>query len=231
MLQFFAMRSSQGGFLWLPILIVLGLIIVEAGTYFVKRQNTSSQAPGILNPNNQTATSSTAGNSQSSASMNLSLGQPSASIDQSSLEQTAGNLTSVSGFAKQMTNVYLGFGDPTRTGSMGFSSIPVVNGKWTFSLSKILAPVLYPSGASAPTSLQQQILSGPYPMLLPMQIYDPTSNKELANGVVTIKQSSTSVPGMSKYTDADFGFSFWYPKKGSYKIQICMRAAPLRKLF
>src|SRR3990167_292494 len=37
------------------------------------------------------------------------------------------------------------------------------------------------------------------------------------NSTVTQTQATVSVPGMQKYTDADFGFSFWYPSTWTVK--------------
>lgn len=46
-------------------------------------------------------------------------------------------------------------------------------------------------------------------------LYDARSNKVLHSVVVTATDQNsiavTMVPGMQKYTDSDFGFSFWYP--------------------
>jgi len=44
-----------------------------------------------------------------------------------------------------------------------------------------------------------------------------TTNTEATMTVSSSAQSSISVPGMSKYTDPDLGFSFWYPSGWSIK--------------
>jgi hypothetical protein len=60
------------------------------------------------------------------------------------------------------------------------------------------------------------------PGLYTVALYDGASNALLTSSLVTVtsatdsETSDISVPGMSKYTDADFGFSFWYPS--SWKV-------------
>ncbi len=51
------------------------------------------------------------------------------------------------------------------------------------------------------------------PGTYPVSIFDADSDKLLTSATLTIKTqtAAVSVPGMSKYTDTDFGFSFWYP--------------------
>jgi len=67
----------------------------------------------------------------------------------------------------------------------------------------------------------QQSLETPQPVSLP-QTYQQTSTTAVSQAStnktsVQTSAQSISVPGMSEYTDSNFGFSFWYPSSWSVK--------------
>ncbi|MDB5260679.1 MAG: hypothetical protein JWN37_910 [Candidatus Nomurabacteria bacterium] len=76
-------------------------------------------------------------------------------------------------------------------------NIPVINGKWSIKIIPPNGSIVYPCD-----DYTVQVSTG-----------SGSDFTALARGVLTVKDKSqeVSVPGMSKYTDSDFGFSFWYP--------------------
>jgi len=76
------MKASQGGFLWLPILIVLGLIAISGGVYFVMHQNATPQQT-------QTQQATNAPGMRQASTPTVASTNPSAAFNQSSLTTTA----------------------------------------------------------------------------------------------------------------------------------------------
>ena len=117
---------------------------------------------------------------------------PYATFDQSSLSQeeparTAGPV--ITGTASGVDSVQI------CTEGLCLGYVSVIEGHW----SKDLA------------NNKMSFLKGTYPLAL-----SDSKGRELATGTLVISKASEatlSVPGMSKYTDSAFGFSFWYPSE------------------
>ena len=58
-----------------------------------------------------------------------------------------------------------------------------------------------------------RVVTGTYIAKLIVENANGSSSVIDSTTVILKEDSSVSVPGMSKYTDADFGFSFWYPSE------------------
>ncbi len=218
MLQFLVMRSSQRGFIWFPILIVLGLIIVGAGTYFVIHQNatsqqTQNQQTTNTQPAQQTQATNAASNSQNNEAPTITITNISGrtiTVQYSGLSTTAEGPTLPSSLWIQNE----GWSKPTLELSMDGAT----SGKITFTL-----PASAPDGnygitpVGIPTKPHVGGVGPGYMAYGKTNAIASASFFLSPNGSVSSGSESASVPGMSKYTDADFGFSFWYPSGWSIK--------------
>ncbi len=165
MLQFFVMRSSQRGFAWLPILILLGLIVVGGGTYFVMHQNVNPQT--LQNYPDISAT------------------QPPAitfmALPTSIKSGGSATLSWSSPAAAYCTGTGFSTGSLAAGNNQSQSSITV----------------------SPQTTTYYSITCG--------NAGGTTSKTVTVSVEKSTQESAVSVPGMSEYTDTDFGFSLWYP--------------------
>lgn len=196
--------QNQRGFIGVGVvlLIVLGLIVVGGGAYYVGHQSASQTAtknfdnvptlPTTNNPAQATTNTST----QTTQTQNTQTQKITATIDQSSLTTLSttptitGTATGEAIFGINITN--------DNDQRLYSGKLSVVNGRWSLKVSPALLPGTYPVYVYATP------LSG-----------DTTKNVALASGTLIVNAAastvSVSVSGMTKYTDADFGFSFWYP--------------------
>ena len=184
------------GFVWLPILIVLGLIVAGAavggGLYWFEQQTTPSPTPVV-----QLATTTLQTPSASSAAP-----AEIATIDAATLSTTPGNPVITGTASSNIPYVQIAIiqitGSSTALDQPGViygaavyqsGPIKIINGRWSVSVSTYI-----PSGNYR------------------VDVYDPDGAPALVKGVLRISSpEATSVPGMSEYTDSSFGFSFWYP--------------------
>jgi hypothetical protein len=133
--------------------------------------------------------------------MNTLSNTHSATIDASSLI-THSNNPILSGTATGVDSVIVHIGDHGDGSFWAKEDVPVVNGRWS-----VVGDLLNSPETFGETDFTV-VVDGPDNLhnMLP-----PLTTGHLKY-VVSQNQSSVSVPGMSKYTDKDFGFSFWCPR-------------------
>lgn len=193
--------NTQKGFalVLILILVILGLSVVGGGAYFYKHPQ---KAPSFDFPLAPMA---------SSTSQNFST--PSATIDKTSLTSNSAN--------------------PTITGTFaGLNGLRVVIAKQAIPETETVLTTLNPAviessvsdhGGDVNLNATMTAYSSKVYTPLPDGSYwvGVYAKSEKSGGVYTIlltsgtlavsHVASPAVPGMSKYTDSDFGFSFWYP--------------------
>jgi hypothetical protein len=141
---------------------------------------------------------------QAPASQQSVSNRPTAAIDATSLIATNGSNPTITGTAENVSKVdlFVIVAGPTKSVNIGESGVPVINRHWSVTL-------------STPVSARNNIANNVYSVSVGIpNSSSPNAFQELASGTLTIKTNddmSVSVPSMSKYTDSDFGFSFWYP--------------------
>ena len=189
------------GFIGIPVLIaiLLGIVVIGGGVYFALHQKTPLQS--------QTQTTSTVSNSQNTAVPVITITNingRTVTVQYSGLSVTEEGTTSPTVLSVQNE----GWGKPTLEVPMDGKP----SGEITFTL-----PTNAPDGnytvipAGIPT---EPYVGGVGPGYVS---YGKTNAIVLASfylspsGSITIGTESASVPGMNKYIDTDFGFSFWYP--------------------
>ncbi|MDB5237752.1 MAG: hypothetical protein JWM46_22 [Candidatus Kaiserbacteria bacterium] len=176
---------NQKGFSVLPLLSILALIAVLGGGFWMVKQNIAQTGPAIDElPTLQTNTST-------QTSVQVSAETASQAVQTFSSTPSSGNAplrVTFNGFSfSTLIGAYVDFGD----GSKAFCSegdCPIEPLQYTYT-----SPGTY-------TATLSKMTNG--------NLHKIASATITVTGATT---SSISVSGMTIYTDADFGFSFWYP--------------------
>lgn len=170
------------GFAFLPILLViLGILAVSGGVYFVMQKKAVPQIP-IYKPTTTFTVSPTSGTAPLVVTFSLN------------------GVASPNGY---VVNV---------EGDEGSSR------NWVKQGTSYVIMQTFPTSGTYHVSLFQC----------------PSANQNCDGGYTSVKtmditvlgnSQSVSVPGMSKYTDTDFGFSFWYPSSWTVRTEPPLKAS------
>jgi hypothetical protein len=181
---------NKKGFALLPVLLVILALVVVGGGVYAYYNAQQIVAPQTV-VNQQSTTTSLAAVSSSATIENV-------------LTQNASTVT-LAGTAIGLNAVEVAISVPGMYGEGNAYGkvVSVVNGKWSAAFENI------PTG----TYMEDVWVVPPTGLAPKVRLAEKTLV------INTSSQSSISVPGMSQYTDKDFGFSFWYPS--SWKVSSC----------
>jgi|GEM_PF-5883306 len=173
--------KTPRGFLWLPVLLVVLGLVIVGGGVGVYMLGKTSQPQAPIYQPTD-ATPETIRTTNT----------PSATIDSSSLMPVSGSVLIITGTASGISSaLYIVVADVDNH-MVSQAGVSVAKGVWSVTMHPIQTDVFAP---------------GQYRI----SVYNDTNGPLLASGVMNIAPLTSAVPGMSKYTDTDFGFSFWYP--------------------
>ena len=219
--------GSHKGFVWLPLLLViLGVLVLGGGAYYVIRQNATPVIPIYQEATTEPTQTATQPTTQVATTVGPGT-KIIATIDSSSLTSNSGSPVITGMFSgASLTDMSVFVVDGTQTlpkQYQGPGSINAladgpqqayVNGQTTFPGSTLA------SGHYAVRLIKPEggVLE---PGTYTVGIY--TESYLLISGTLTItspgsQTSSVSISGMSRYTDSDFGFSFWYKTDSQHDI-------------
>ncbi|HEV7449539.1 MAG TPA: hypothetical protein VGP13_03320, partial [Candidatus Paceibacterota bacterium] len=200
------MKQSRG-FAWLPILIMMGIVLVLGGGAYVATQQKAPEKTPIY----QQATTTLTNPPATQASQNTK-----ATVQESATLNPVGSLSAgsftLSGKVINTLNLQIVLIPISYAGSTNYSAVFGTDSNLPANFVAVreenISITTATNSWSAPIT---GVSDGQYKVAF----YDP-SNKTLIgmSNPITVSVSATmAVPGMSKYTDTEFGFSFWYPSE------------------